>query len=152
MTSPMSPDDAQRWLDDWESNASTKLALARQLAEQVAQVSLTAANQDGSVEVTVDSAGAMTGLRLSEATRKRPADELSQEILTVMRRAQAKLAARVGDIAATTVGADSESGRALVATFEQRYPVEITDEPDRDIGLGRDSEFGSATDWRGRGR
>jgi hypothetical protein len=152
MAGPMSPEDAQRWLDDWESSAPTKLAQARQLAEQVAQLSLTAANQDGSVEVTVDSAGVMTGLRLSEATRKRPADDVSQEILTVMRRAQAKLAARVSDIAAATVGADSESGRALISTFERRYPAVAADESDRDIGLGRDSEFGSATNWRGRGR
>jgi hypothetical protein len=41
-----------------------------------------------------------------------------------MRRAQARLAARVAEIAADTVGADSGTGRSAVASFAQRYPTD----------------------------
>ena len=86
----------------------------------------------------------MTDLRLGEAIRKRPVDEVAADILATMRRAQAKLAGRMSEIAAQTVGADPEAGRAVVAGFERRFPLEVADD-------GRD-EHGSASDWQRRGR
>jgi DNA-binding protein YbaB len=117
------------------------------MSEEVAQVSVSAASQDGSVEVTVAGSGTVSDIRLGEAVRKRPAEEIAQEILRVMRRAQAKLAARVAEIAADTVGADSAAGRAVVASFERRYPAEAGEDYS-----GTESDPGSATDWRSRAR
>ena len=108
-------DNAERWVEDWSAAATARAAKAQALADQAAQVSVSAANPDGSVEVTVTASGAMTDLRLSEAIRKRPADEVAADILATMRRAQAKLAARMAEIAAETVGSDSATGRAVVA-------------------------------------
>ncbi len=113
-------DDAERWVEDWSAAATARAAKAQALADQAAQVSVSAANPDGSVEVTVAASGAMTDLRLGEAIRKRPVDEVAADILATMRRAQAKLAGRMAEIAAQTVGADSEAGRAVVAGFERR--------------------------------
>lgn len=42
--------------------------------------------------------------------------------LTAMRRAQAGLVAGVRDAVQTTVGADSETGRAVTAAFTARFP------------------------------
>jgi hypothetical protein len=50
-------------------------------------------------------------------------DDLADKILRTMRRAQAALADRVADIADRTVGHDSETARAVVASFERRFPV-----------------------------
>ena len=145
MSNPLdaTADGAERWLADWSASASAQVAKAQQMSDQVSRVSLSASSPDGSVEVTVGPSGAVTNLRLGEAIRKRPADEIAQEILRVMRRAQAKLASRVAEIAADTVGADSAAGRAVVSSFEQRYPG-----ADEDAG----GEYGSASDWRGRAR
>jgi DNA-binding protein YbaB len=115
------------------------------MSDQVSRVNVTATNADGSVEVTVNGSGTVIDLRLGDLVRKRPAEDIAQEILRVMRRAQAKLAGRVAEIAADTVGADSATGQAVVATFERRYPTEPADD-------NVNSEHGSATDWRGRGR
>jgi hypothetical protein len=38
------------------------------------------------------------------------------------------LSARVAEIAGDTVGADSAAGRAVVASFEKRYPAEADDD------------------------
>jgi len=137
-------DSAEQWLENWSASASDKLAKAQQMSERVSQATVSAQSPDGSVEVTVSGSGTVSDLRLGEAVRKRPAEEIAQEILRVMRRAQAMLAAKVADIAADTVGADSAAGRAVVASFETRFPTEAGDDADGD--------YGSATDWRSRGR
>jgi hypothetical protein len=148
MVAPLNAaDGAERWLDEWSTSTAEMLARSQQLADRMGQVSVSAASQDGSVEVTVDAGGVVTGLRLGETVRKRPADELAQEILLVMRRAQAKLAGRMADITADTVGSESATGRAVVAGFERRYPAPADeDRPDPD------SDASSASDWRRRGR
>ena len=89
MSNPLdaTADGAERWLADWSASASAQVAKAQQMSDQVSRVSLSASSPDGSVEVTVGPSGAVTDLRLGEAIRKRPADEIAQEILRVMRRA-----------------------------------------------------------------
>jgi len=137
-------DGAERWLAGWSESASAQLTRAQLMSDQVSRVNVSATSADGSVEVTVNGSGTVIDLRLGDLVRKRPAEDIAQEILRVMRRAQAKLAGRVAEIAADTVGADSATGQAVVATFERRYPTQAADD--------MNSEHGSATDWRGRGR
>jgi DNA-binding protein YbaB len=136
-------DSAEEWIESWATSVTERAAKAQSMAEQVSQVSASATSSDGAVEVTVAGSGAMTGLRLGEQTRKWSADQTAAEILAVMRRAQAKLASKVAEIAADTVGADSEAGKAVVASFEKRFPEPPSDDPDGD---GHDSP----SDWRGR--
>jgi hypothetical protein len=138
---------AERWLDEWATSTADMLAKSQQLAERMGQVKVSAESEDGSVEVIVDAGGVVTGLHLSESVRKRLADELAGEILLVMRRAQAKLASRMADIATDTVGAESATGKAVEAGFEKRYPtVTQEDRPDDD------GEESFASDWRRRVR
>jgi hypothetical protein len=51
------------------------------------------------------------------------ADEIAAQVMAVMRRAQGSLAARVAEVADETVGADSETGRAVVEGFARRFPA-----------------------------
>ena len=44
-------DNAERWVEDWSAAATARAAKAQALADQAAQVSVSAANPDGSVEV-----------------------------------------------------------------------------------------------------
>jgi len=134
-------DSAEEWIRDWSASVADRAAKAQAMSEQVGQLSVSASSSDGSVEVTVAGSGAMTNLRLGESTRKWTADQTAAEILAVMRRAQAKLANRVAEIAADTVGAESETGRAVVSSFERRFP-----EPPSEDGENRDD----SGDWRGR--
>lgn len=43
--------------------------------------------------------------------------------MSVIRRAQAALSGRVAEEVEATVGADSETGRAVVNSFETRFPT-----------------------------
>jgi len=133
---------AHEWVQTWSASLSEQAALAQAMSSRVAALSLAASSPDGAIEVTVGGSGVVTGLRLGELARKRPADELAAGIMAVMRQAQSKLATAVAEIAAQTMGADSPLTGVVVAGFEHRFPVE-----------GDDAAYdGSGSDWRRRGR
>jgi DNA-binding protein YbaB len=98
------------------------------LAERVATLSASATGDDGAVAVTVSSSGIVTGLRLDDSVRRLSGETLSGEILRTMRRAQAALAEQVVAAVDETVGAGTETGKAVLDSFSQRFPVE-PDEP-----------------------
>ena len=70
---------ADRWIDDWESTIKQRAAQAKALSERAAGMTSTAHSKDGAVTVTVDSSGTVTGLKLSERIRSRPAHETADE-------------------------------------------------------------------------
>ena len=112
----------EAWTEDWWSAVSARADRAVQLAQRISELLVTESGARGAVEVTVAGSGIVTDLRLSQrAADMRPA-ALVEAILATMRRAQARLAGRVAEIAADTVGTDSETGRAAVASFAERFP------------------------------
>jgi YbaB/EbfC DNA-binding family len=110
-------DAAERWVDDWQSRFEEQAARARALSQRVGDLTATATNEDGTVEVTVGSSGALTGLRLDEAIRGRPAAETAEQIVALTRAAQARLAQRAAAAVEETVGRDSAAGRAVIDTY-----------------------------------
>jgi len=109
-------------------NDETYTRGAGALAERVATLSASATGGDGAVSVTVSSSGIVTGLRLDDSVRRLSGETLSTEILRTMRRAQAALTEQVVSAVGATVGADNETGKAVLDSFSQRFPVE-PDEP-----------------------
>ncbi|GAA1801748.1 hypothetical protein GCM10009835_20470 [Planosporangium flavigriseum] len=121
-------EDADAWVDSWAASVSARAQAAQELSERVSMLSVSAASRDGAVEVTVAGSGVMTDLKLDDRVRSWPADQIAAQVLAVMRRAQGSLAARVAEIADETVGADSETGRAVVDGFARRFPAPPDDE------------------------
>jgi hypothetical protein len=78
--------------------------------------------------VTVDSTGQVERLDLADPPAGLTGAELSRRIMRVMREAQARLAAAVAETVERTVGSDTETGRAVIHSFEARFP-EPRDEP-----------------------
>jgi hypothetical protein len=83
-------------------------------------LSARARSDDRLVTVTVGPSGDLVGLELDERTRQRPAAETARTILKTLRAAQARLTAAVADATAETVGADSATGRAVIASYTGR--------------------------------
>jgi hypothetical protein len=117
-------DDADDWVRSWSAQVSGRAEAAAALADRVARISSTASGPDGTIRVTVGSSGTMTGLELDDRVRRMSGAELSEEILKVMRRAQAGLAGKVAEAVDDTVGADTETGRAVLDSFARRFPEE----------------------------
>jgi DNA-binding protein YbaB len=113
-------DAAEQWVDGWEASIQERAEQARALSQKLAALSGTARSSDDLVEVTVDSSGAVTGIELDEGIRDQRATTTAEQIMTVMRAAQAELARQVAEAGAETVGAGSEISRAIVASFTSR--------------------------------
>src|SRR5690348_3291217 len=90
---------------------------AAELADRVATLTSSADGGAGAIRVTVTSSGALTGLDLQDSVQRLAGKELAVEILRVMHRAQAGLVDRVAAAVDETVGADSETGRAVLDSF-----------------------------------
>jgi DNA-binding protein YbaB len=119
---------ADDWVDTWAASISARARAAQELSERVSVLSVSASGRDGAVRVTVAGSGVMTDLRLDDRVLHWPASEIAAQVMSVMRRAQASLASRVAEIADETVGADSETGRAVVDGFVRRFPQPPDDE------------------------
>jgi hypothetical protein len=108
-------DAAEDWLDHWTASVSAQAERAATLSRQVAALRGRAANDDDTIRVTVGSSGQLESLELGD-------EELARTILAVMRKAQAHLAAQVAAQVEETVGADTETGRAVIHSFTTRFP------------------------------
>jgi hypothetical protein len=114
-------DDAERLVDEWQAGIEARAAAARALSERLAGLSASVRSADDLVGVTVGPSGAITELHLAEGIRRQPAEDTARSILATMRAAQAALTAAATEITAETVGADSATGQAVIASFEARW-------------------------------
>ena len=122
-------ESAEQWASDWEARAREQLFQAQEMAARVSELKATAENRDKTVSVTVEANGVPTTIRLTEAVSGWHPDRISTEIMATMAKAQAKLTVAVTQVAQDTVGADSETGRAVLSTYHNRFPALPDDEP-----------------------
>ena len=116
-------DADQEAMRSWSEHVSGRTEAAADLADRVATLTASASGDDGGIRVTVASSGVLTGLELDDRVRRLRGRELAGEILWTMRRAQAGLTRRVAEAVDETVGAGTETGKAVLESFAQRFPV-----------------------------
>jgi hypothetical protein len=117
-------DDTEERVRSWSSQVSGRAEAAAALADRVAGLTASATGDGGAIRVTVASSGNVTGLALEDRVQRLPGQDLATEIMRTMRRAQAGLSERVAEAVDETVGADTETGRAVLESFAQRFPAE----------------------------
>jgi len=113
-------DEAERLVDEWQAGFEQRAAQARALSTRLAALTATAESEDGLVKVTVGASGGISDLTLKEEIRDQPAATTARLILTTMRAAQASLATAATEATAETVGVDSETGKAIIASYAAR--------------------------------
>jgi hypothetical protein len=112
------------------------------LADRVATLSASATGDDGAIRVTVAGSGLVTGLDLEDRVRRLSGPALAAEIMRTIRRAQATLTEQVATAVDETVGARSETGKAVLDSFSQRFPAEAAGSP----AAAGSGETGAAAD------
>ena len=123
------PDETIRRMDDWAAGFAAKAQRYQAAQEQTERLRLTASSADGAVSVTVGADGTVTDLTFSNKVKSFPLEELSRQILTTMRRAQAGIADRVAGVMAEQLGdEDPDTRGALLDSLRGRFPD--PDEPD----------------------
>lgn len=115
-------DAAEEWLDSWVSQVNAQAERSVELTRRVAALTGSAEGWDGAIRVTVGSAGQVEKLDVEDRALDYTGADLAREILTVMRRAQGELSAKVAEQVRETVGADTETGRAVIRSFATRFP------------------------------
>lgn len=113
-------DEAAQLVDEWQAGIAARAAQARELASRLRALTGGAHSDDGLVSVTVGSSGGITALELKEGIREWPAADTARAILATVRAAQASLTAAATAVTAETVGADSATGMAVIASYESR--------------------------------
>jgi DNA-binding protein YbaB len=131
-------------LERWAAGVAAKAERYQDMQRQVTAVSSTETSRDGVVTVTVDSAGAVTDLRITDQVRNLAGAEVAQLVLTTMRRAQSRITEQVADIMQTTVGEDSQTVDAVVSNFRNRFPEPEPEQPSR--GVVRERRIGHQDD------
>ncbi|WP_406273057.1 YbaB/EbfC family nucleoid-associated protein [Nocardia sp. NBC_00881] len=109
-------DFAQR-AADFERQANRFQELQGRMTALVA----TESSSGGRVSVTVDGNGVPTAIDLSASTRGMDPAVVSAEIMSCLRRAQARLRAQVAEMVQDTVG-DDAAGAAIVERFAKQFP------------------------------
>ncbi len=120
-------DEAEQLVDDWQAGIEARAAQTRELAARLGALTATAQSDDELISVTVGASGAPTDLTLKEEIRERPAAETARAILATVRKAQASLTTAATAATAETVGADSETGKAIIASYAARQTPDDDD-------------------------
>ncbi|MCW2721223.1 YbaB/EbfC family nucleoid-associated protein [Pseudonocardia sp.] len=105
--------DGERWLASYRGRLSEIGARAARAQDALACVRATASSRDGAVTVTVDPAGALQGLVLSEHSAGLSRAQLATAVLATAREAHAAAARQAHAAVAPLIGEDSEAMRVL---------------------------------------
>ena len=112
-------DEAERLVGEWQAGIEERASHARALAQRLSAITATAGSDGGLVSVTIDSSGHLTDLVLREGIRDQPAAATARAILATVRSARESLTAAVRTITNETVGAESETGRAVITAYQR---------------------------------
>jgi DNA-binding protein YbaB len=115
-------DDAEEWVRSWHTQAPARGEATATLADRVAGLAASASGGDGAVHVSVNGNGIMTALDLDDRVHRLKGADLAAEIMRTVHRAQAELCDQVAVAVGETVGAESDTGRAVLESFTHRFP------------------------------
>jgi DNA-binding protein YbaB len=141
MSDPISDkaENAEARVDQLVAQAKLKAQRYRAMQQAVEQVSVSAASKDGTATVTVDSAGNVTDLRITDRVREMSGDQVAKAVLSALRTAQSKLPDRLGEVMADTIGDDPQTRDTIVGSYRAKFP-EPEPEPGETVptsGIGR---------------
>lgn len=125
MSDPMA--DTLRMLDNWERDAEQKAARFQNMADRVAEVSITESVAGGAVSATVGNNGLPTNIAMTDKVREMAPDDIAASVMAAIRKAQSKYPQRLAEILAETVG-DDPAGAHIVATAERNFPAPPDDD------------------------
>ncbi|GGP52457.1 YbaB/EbfC family nucleoid-associated protein [Saccharothrix coeruleofusca] len=134
-------DALERRIEEWSARAAEKVERYQALQRRLSGLAITERGLNGGVEVTVGQSGLVTAMHASDALQVRPS-QLVEELMSCMRRAQARLADQVEAVMREEVGDDPESVAAVSESFHRAFPRPEDSEVDDDEQDEEDGEEG----------
>ncbi|MEU4220753.1 YbaB/EbfC family nucleoid-associated protein [Actinoplanes sp. NPDC026623] len=122
---PLDPDDMLR---SFEMRVESQTRRALQLSAELEAAEVTVRSAGGELTVSVNSAGGLADLEFHPEADSLSREELAQLVLVTSRRAQAKLADRVGELVSSMYGSDSSTAAFVADAYASRYPAPVDGE------------------------
>ena len=138
--------EAAARVDQWVAQAKAKAERYQAMQVQTQQVSVTESSKDGMVTVTVDSAGNVADLRITDRSRELSGTQVAAAVLDTMRRAQAKLPEKLGEVMAATIGDDKQTVDTIVGNYRAKFPEPPPEEPPAGGGAVTNQALGRLED------
>ncbi|MEV4707891.1 YbaB/EbfC family nucleoid-associated protein [Actinoplanes sp. NPDC049316] len=105
----LDPDASRQYLRSWKDNVDRMAARAAAMTEQMEQLRVTARDGNGLAAVTIDSAGVLVGLELTDRIHRLEPAVVARAVMSALREARAQAARRAHGIAVEVMGPDSLS-------------------------------------------
>jgi hypothetical protein len=123
-------DEVERLLIEWRARVTEQAQRFDAARRAIDDMSVTETAAGGAIVLTVASSGIPTDLRLGGDVDRMKPDQVAAQIMACLRRAQARLADRVGAVVADTIG-DAAGGQAIAEEYRTRFPslIDVAGEP-----------------------
>ncbi len=109
-------------VEQWVADTRAKAERYQAMRERAGQVSVSASSPDDMVTATVDSAGNVTGLRITDEARNLSGERIAAAVLDTIRRAQATLPQRLAEVMEETIGSDRRTIDTIVGNYRAKFP------------------------------
>src|SRR4051812_16888747 len=116
----LDPDASRAYLRSWKANVDAAATRAQAMAEQLQRLRITAKDENGLAEVTIDSSGVLLDLELTDRIQRYAPDAVARAVMSALREARQTAARRAHDIAVETMGPDSLSARTIADRMRQQ--------------------------------
>ena len=125
MTGPSPAGDADETDESFSkvvAETQERLARLARLQATAEQVSVSATSPDGAVTVTVNTSGALTGLRINDRLSGQPGARIAEAVLATTRQAQARIAGTMSEVMRDIIGDDPEIADGVMALYRTKFP------------------------------
>jgi DNA-binding protein YbaB len=153
--STLNPDEARERVAAWRGRVEKLAADTKAMSDRFKQLEVTSTDPRGMAEVTVDSTGALVGLKLTREIERVSPEEVASTIMQTIRTAKTELADRSREVIEETVGTESAAARAIADRVAEQLrprddePAEYTQDSGRRIAeLDDDEDYGDPNIWR----
>lgn len=147
----LDPDGAREHLAAWQGRIDKMAQDTEAMRQRLQDLRVTAKDPNGLAEVSVDSTGALVGLRLTDRIGKVAPDIVARTIMATLGEARNTLADRYKEVIKDTVGTESLAARAIAESVDQhlrRDFVEDAPKPRPQAPRGDDDGHDSIYDTR----
>jgi DNA-binding protein YbaB len=116
----LSGDDAVARLQERQAAFQRTVAATQEMATRMQALTATASDANGLVTVAVDSGGVLLKADFSARIQRTAPEAVSRALMEALAQAKQRVAAQTQEVIADTVGADSETGRAVAQDLQTR--------------------------------
>jgi hypothetical protein len=136
-----STDEITRQIARWRAGVSEQAQRFDATRRAIDEVSVIESAAGGAIVLTVGSSGIPTDLQLGEDVGRMKPEQIATQLMACLRRAQARLAERVGTVVADAMG-DAPGAEAVVEEYRYRFPPPSDEDATPLAPLEENADFG----------